>query len=254
MQITVTFKKDRIRLPIATFAVVQGLLYQAMNEDPQFATRMHEAGRCAEGRQFKLFSFSELKGVYRIEGHSITFLSEARMTVRSIDPYLIQLLFAYFSSHKAVELGAQMVEVDGVRLEDPHIYDSEILVRTLSPVTVYRTEENGHTTYFSPKDPAFYSGIINNARRKWISWYGTEEGFALQITPAPDMREKKCATRFKETFISGWHGRFVLQAPPRVLNFLYQTGLGSKNSQGFGMIEYISEKQARDLQTGGGCV
>lgn len=242
MQIIVTFQKERLPLPISTCAVVQGLLYRAMAEDPRYSLQVHEAGRSAEGRQFKLFSFSELKGTYQIEGRTIIFLSEARLTVRSADPYLIQLLFAYFNSNKVVTLGNQEVQVGSVLLGDPHIYDSEICVYTLSPITVYHTEENGHTTYFSPRDPEFYSGIIRNARRKWISWHGTEEGFSLEIAPAPGMHEKKCATRFKETFITAWHGRFLLQASPQVLDFFYQTGLGSKNSQGFGMFELLSAK------------
>lgn len=237
MQIFVTLKKDEIALPIATFSTVQGLLYRAMAQDPRYSHQVHETGKQAEGRQFKLFSFSELKGSYRIEGRTIIFLSEVSLTVRSADPYLIQLLFSYFSSRKTVMLGDQEVQVGTVNLDDPHIYGQQILVRTLSPITVYRTEQSGYTTYFSPRDPEFYHGIVANARRKWLSHFGTEAGFDLNIEPAPDLREKKCATRFKETFITAWHGHFILKAPAQVLDFLYRTGLGSKNSQGFGMIE-----------------
>ena len=247
MQIDITFQKDRIELPIATASVVQGLLYKAMEEDPQYSLQLHEVGREGEGRQFKLFNFSQLKGNYQIEGHTIVFLPQARLTVRSADPYLIQLLLAYFNRHKTVQLSNQQVAVREVTLSDPHIYDTQVCVYTLSPITVYRTEQNGHTTYFSPDDPEFYSGIVSNARRKWISYYGDDTGFALQIEPAPGMRAKKCATRFKETFITGWHGRFVLKAPLPVLNFLYQTGLGSKNSQGFGMFEPASENKNHSI-------
>jgi len=250
MQIVVTFKKDRLALPIATSPVVQGLLYRAMAEDPQYSRQVHETGQEAEGRQFKLFTFSELKGNYQIEGSSIVFLSEAQLTVRSADPYLIQLIFAYFNSHKTVILGDQQVEVGSVFLSDPHIYDTEIQVYTLSPIAVYRTEQGGHTTYFSPDDPAFYNGIVSNARRKWLSRYGSDEGFALEVLPVPGQQAKKRATRFKETFITGWHGRFILKAPLPVLNFLYQTGLGSKNSQGFGMFA-LQNKTAAVLRNGG---
>ena len=59
----------------------------------------------------------------------------------------------------------------------------------------------------------------------------------MRVSPAEGARFIKRATRFKTTFITAWHGRFVLEAPPRVLELLYDTGLGSKNSQGFGMFE-----------------
>ena len=243
MEITVTFRKDRINLPIATFSVVQGLLYRAMEEDPQYSLQVHENGRTVQGRKYKLFNFSELKGTYRIEGYTICFLSEATLTVRAMDPRLIHLLFSYFNSHRRVTLGAQEVEVGKVILDDLRIFAPSITVRTLSPITVYRTEENGHTTYFSPEDPEFYKGIQINAHRKWCSYYGSAEGFSLEIRPLAGMRSRKCATRFKDTFITAWHGSFVLTAPPGVLDFLYQTGLGSKNSQGFGMIRLIDPKQ-----------
>lgn len=235
MQIVITFQKEQLQLPIATFSVVQGLLYRAMAEDPRYSQQIHETGKQAEGRQFKLFNFSELKGSYRIEGHTIVFLSQAQLTVRSIDAYLIQLLFSYFNTHPTVMLADQQVQVGSVILSDPHIYESEICVHTLSPITVYRTEADGHTTYFSPDDPEFYNAILINARRKWLSFYGDDSAFSLEIAPVAGMRAKKCATRFKQTFITGWHGKFLLKAPPQVLNFMYQIGLGSKNSQGFGM-------------------
>ena len=39
--------------------------------------------------------------------------------------------------------------------------------------------------------------------------------------------------------ISGWYGEYYLVGKRKYLDFLYQTGLGSKNSQGFGMFDVI---------------
>lgn len=239
MQLDITFKKDRISLPIATAATIQGLLYRALREDENYSSFMHDKGNSFGGRKYKLFSFSELQGRYEIQGKNIVFIETAKLSVRAADTYYIQLLFTYFTKNRSISLGTETVEVADMQLRDNHIFANTISVRTLSPITVYITEEDGHTVHFTPEDKRFYDGIVDNARRKWISHTGSGDGFALEIVPKDSARFKKCATRFKETFINAWHGTFILSGPPQVLDFLYHTGLGSKNSQGFGMFEVI---------------
>ena len=47
----------------------------------------------------------------------------------------------------------------------------------------------------------------------------------------------KFVTRYKNFYISGWFSEYRLEGNRKHLDFLYQAGLGSKNSQGFGMYE-----------------
>jgi len=47
---------------------------------------------------------------------------------------------------------------------------------------------------------------------------------------------------FKDTVIKGWMGIYKLKSHPKILKLAYDTGLGSKNSQGFGMWEVIDYK------------
>ncbi len=237
MQLDILFKKDMIRLPICTNATVQGLLYHAMAEDERYSSYIHNSGKVYNGRNFKLFTFSELKGDYEIENKNIIFLSQARLSVRSADAYLIQLLFSYFSNNRCVSLASETVEIADLNLNDKHIFDDEITVYTVSPITVYVTEEDGYTKYFTPYEQRFYNSIISNAKHKWRSCFGDDSDFHLEIIPVENCKFKKRATRFKDTFITAWHGDFVLKGTPKVIDFLYQTGLGSKNSQGFGMFE-----------------
>lgn len=241
MQLHITLHGENIRLPIATGETLQGLLYRALRSDSKYADFMHNVGLQADGRAFKLFHFSEPHGVYRTEKDAdgqywIVFPSELQLEVRSVHPRFIQLVYEYFSQNTLIRLGNNTVTVAEQRLEDTHIFAESIVVRTLSPITVYRTEENGHTTYFSPETPAFYAAIVANARRKWISNGNDEQAFAFEIAPTGNQHFKRRCTRFKHTLITAYHGEFTLRGNPAVLDFLYHTGLGAKNSQGFGMI------------------
>ena len=51
----------------------------------------------------------------------------------------------------------------------------------------------------------------------------------------------KCVTKFKGILVNAWNCRLYIQGSPEYLTFIYNVGLGSKNSQGFGMINVIEE-------------
>ncbi|MBQ8000284.1 MAG: CRISPR-associated endoribonuclease Cas6 [Ruminococcus sp.] len=240
MQLVITLASDnRITLPIASNAVVQGLIYNALRGDSAFSYNLHEKGKEASGRNYKLFNFSEIKGRYDIEGKTIIYSSPISITIRSAQDYVIQLLMTNFTVGKELMLHNNFVRVTDVRLSNDTIYSECVRIKTLSPITVYITEDNGHTVYYSPKDREFCEGIVRNARRKYTAHFGSDEGFSLEVTPCEHARFIKRATRFKDTFITAWHGEFVLKGSAKTLNFLYNTGLGSKNSQGFGMFSVI---------------
>ena len=42
-----------------------------------------------------------------------------------------------------------------------------------------------------------------------------------------------------EYYLTGWEGDFLLDGDPETLCLLYQTGLGDRNSQGFGMFRML---------------
>lgn len=237
MQLDIFLTGDEIRLPISTSATIQGIIYNALKTDEKYSAYLHNSGKILNGRKYKLFTFSDIQGNYVIEGSEIVFRDGARFSVRSADAYLIQLLLSYFTEHRCIDVAGSKAEIKNLRLTDEHIFDNEITVRTLSPVTVYITETDGHTIYYSPEEKEFYNAIVTNARRKWISNFGSEENFKLAVSPVENCHFKKRVTKFKETVITAWHGEFILKGPPKVLNFLYDTGIGSKNSQGFGMFE-----------------
>ena len=46
-------------------------------------------------------------------------------------------------------------------------------------------------------------------------------------------------TKYQGNYITAWYGKYLISGKRKYLDFLYQAGLGSKNSQGFGMFEII---------------
>lgn len=239
MQLQITLSGNKICLPMANSRIIQGLIYKALSENKDYSTGLHEHGYVFKQRKFKLFSFSELRGKYKVVGKEICFEDKVCLEIRSVDSYMIQMLYTYFLQNNTLYLGNNQVNIENLAIDNKMIFCDNIKVKTLSPITVYSTTNDGHTTYFSPEEEEFYDSIISNAKRKKISYCSETSDFDFSIAPTENTAYVKRVTKFKETIIIAWHGEFFLKGNIDVLNFLYNTGLGSKNSQGFGMFEII---------------
>ena len=241
MQLKLTLSGDNIRLPLAYSSTVQGFIYKALTEDSSFAYNLHENGYKIDKRKFKLFTFGEPRGKYDVVEKQLVFKDKIHLEIRSADDYMIQLMYSCFLKKGMHKLGENELSAQQITLNNKMIFTNSIKVKTLSPITVYTTEDDGHTRYFSPTDEEFYAAITNNAKRKWDSFSSDAAKFDFSIVPCENNWAVKRVTRFKDTFITAWHSEFYLKGNIEILNFLYNVGLGSKNSQGFGMFELIEQ-------------
>lgn len=228
-----------MRRAFTLLRAIQGMLYHALEQDKQYQEFLHNQGYSDGIRQFKAFTFSNLQGQYTVADGQMTFRGPVKLEIRSADPYFIQLLLRHFDTGAACHLLRNELTVLDCRLDDRHVLGDCIDIQMLSPAVVYRTEDI-KTVYFSPADPEFYSMIATNAARKWESVYGYPLPGSLTVEPLYSEKGfRKMVTRFKQTYITGWKGSFRLCGCAPMLDLLYQTGLGAKNSQGFGMFEVL---------------
>jgi CRISPR-associated endoribonuclease Cas6 len=225
--------------------IIQGFLYRVM-EDREFGYFLHEEGYHHGKRVFKLFTYSRLSGDFRTDSakKTITFHGEIRLQIGSVIPKFIQEIGKSLLKAQTLQWNGQNVEIVEIGYREPEIHDSVCKIRMISPITVYSTyesEEGKKTTqYFDPDDPAFAHLIRENLRKKYEAYYGrTMDGTfairALQVKPSD-----KVITRFKDFLISAWNGIYEITGTPEILRFAYGTGLGGRNSQGFGMFDIIA--------------
>ena len=88
----------------------------------------------------------------------------------------------------------------------------------------------------------FYQLLEDNFMRKYQACYGVTPESAVEVLPVKIGEKDKYVTKYKSAYLSGWKGIYRMKGKRKYINFLYQTGLGSKNSQGFGMFEIISQE------------
>ncbi|MCS7299572.1 MAG: CRISPR-associated endoribonuclease Cas6, partial [Spirochaetia bacterium] len=145
---------------------------------------------------------------------------------------IIDTLSAEVLKIKQVKIGNNQVMVESV---DFNIIkpSNEVDVKTVSPITVHIPEENKNR-YLSPYDERFFEFLKSNLNRKFMANFGYSSDDVLIIPLSK--RWKKVVTFFKNTPVVGWEGRLLLKGEEKMIGLALSTGLGSKNSQGFGMI------------------
>lgn len=237
MQLTLTFRCRDASLPLAHKYPVQSLIYHILSQDPGFSAQLHDGGFSAGNRRFKLFTFGDLTGNYRIENGTICFRDFISLEVRSPEPAFLETLEKCARTGQTYTLNGNALTLIALRRDARTVTQNQIRVQTLSPVTAHTTLADGTTRYFSPEEPEFLQALVGNAYRKLMSFGQPIPAGSLFILPQGSF--KKVVTTYKGTYITAWKGEFLLKGNPELLTFLQDTGLGAKNSQGFGMFRVL---------------
>lgn len=240
MQLNVTIKLGRpLVLPINYQHILQAVIYNSLSRRNEYSTFVHDKGYAYEKRKFRMFTFSELEGKYEIREWKIIFRNSVRFEIRSPEVLFIQNLAQSFRE-TGIRFGENWYKDVAAEISDDAIEEEEIYIRMKTPICVYSTDLDTKKTYFyAPDEVMFYQMIIDNFVRKYQACYGVEPDEEIEIVPVEITGRDKFVTKYKNFYISGWRGVYRLSGKRKYLDFLYQTGLGSKNSQGFGMFEVI---------------
>ena len=243
MRIEIEFAGDdgkEIALPIHYNYHIQSFLYRHIS--PELGKFLHDSGFILEKRKFKMFTFSRIVGKYRIMGNKIAFYPPVYLTISSpLDRFISELGNAMLKENE-LELVGNRIHVESIRvLPEPEIKD-ELKIKMLSPIVTYSTltkrDGKKKTYYYAPYEEEFADMIDKNLRKKYEALY-KKKPRARKLKIQPIGRPKERVLKYRGTIIKGWTGTFVLNGNRKILKLAYYTGLGSKNSQGFGMFEVV---------------
>ena len=233
-------------LPLAYHYIIQSALYDLMKEPDRKDSYYHDRGHNYGKRIYRMFTFGLLHGQYRIKNGNIAFYDMVELEVRSQDMHLIYLLYENIVSY-GIRFGKDIYhEVELCRFNRSLETDC-VNIKMDSPICVYQTDkECKKTFYLEPSDIKFSEYVNENFKRKYAAAYGNMPDTAIKLEVVNCKPEDKYVTRYKGIYISGWKGMYRLYGKRKYLDFLYNTGLGSKNSQGFGMFNVIN---VEDIQS-----
>ena len=239
MQLHVVIQLNKpITLPVNYNNILQGVIYKALSaEDPEYARTLHDAGSVFGERRFKPFTFGKLEGKASVKDKRITFYENISWEIRSSEVKLISILLLQFKS-KGITLLSNHLKCTNASVTDVTIGERKIQIQALSPIVAYSTLEDGYTYYYTPEERGFYEITKLNALKRYAAI--TQDDTAdIEFRPVSVKQSDKVVTRYRGIILSGWRGRYELEGEPKLLDLLYQTGLGSKNAQGFGMFDVV---------------
>ena len=208
---------------------------------PDFSGFIHDYEICFNGRGYKPFVYSDLLGKCAFLEDSIVFEKEVYFAVRSLDPYIISILRDGFQKH--CKIGRCTYKNIETEVSNPCIEQEEILIKMTSPICLRSTLPEEGEVFYSPDQDEFYFQMNQNFIRRYQACCGPDPEAGVQMEAYEVSESDKCETYYikkdKKTYIESWYGVYKLRGQRKYLDFLFQTGLGSKTAQGFGMFEIL---------------
>ncbi|NLY18305.1 MAG: CRISPR-associated endoribonuclease Cas6 [Clostridiaceae bacterium] len=229
--------KEDIILTVDYNYHIQSFIYKNISND--MADFLHQKGYCYNERNFKLFTYSKLFGKCTFDKDNKTFCFKPPVTLYISSP--VDNFIVSFANHiltnNDIYISKNRLEVESIEMERDKP-EKEIYVKTLSPIVVYSTLFDAaggkYTCYFMPGEAKFKSLIQENLRKKTIAFGLDPQDGILNIEPIGRIEQK--IITYKGFIIKGSEGKFKLKANENLINMALNSGLGSKNSQGFGCI------------------
>ena len=223
---------------------------------PGFSKFLHDRGFIADGKQFRLFTFSSLRGkVLERNSFGLLLQSPLELQCSSPVPEFVRAVAEGALQVGLLRVGEIELPVGQVEtLPDPE-FSSYMFFRPLSPITVStgRIDADGkmRATYLSPETPDFFEHLKNNLIRKYEALNkkppeNPEVKFKLASDIMPENRRLSKLIDIKGIKVRGWLVPVEAEGNPELLRLAYETGLGEKNSAGFGMVEVVESNQKEE--------
>ena len=167
MQLRISHKLHTpLELPLGYHHIQQSIIYCSLEDEYKYSTKLHDEGYSFRERTYRMFTFSQIQGKYKINGGRITFFDSVSFEVRSPEVTLIKLLKQNIEQRGINYIGQHYDDVS-CEIDDFTIIDNSMCVRMVSPICIYSTMEDNTTYYYRPDEEDFYHLINENAQRKY---------------------------------------------------------------------------------------
>lgn len=235
MRLKVVLGSEHLSLPINYQHILQGLIYSAFDQK-KYGAFIHDKGYQLDNKKFKFFVFSNLFGDYKVENNIINFDGDVYFYVSSYNLDFINKLYEYLRNNPHLSLSRNKVEVKDIEVLNLDYFDDYKIVtlHALSPIVAYITRDK-YVNYFKPSSDLFEQLCINNLDDKNMALDNPFDEIYFKILNVSN--EKKRLVNFKNSFYVSYLCDIKVKVNYYALKLIYDTGLSSKGSAGFGMME-----------------
>lgn len=188
----------------------------------------------------KQYTFSTYYKQQKIENDKIILKDKnLELNISTSDYETGIILYNSFNKqkHKKYPLNSNSMTLENITMtKEKEITTDKIIVKFQSPLCV-RERENNKDYYYSYENDKFEEILkINIKEQLKITNIPTEKVDTFTIKP---INAKKILIKFYEKCIECSTGTFEISGNKELLKYLYQSGIGSKHSAGFGMFQIL---------------
>jgi len=242
LRLFINLGNQPLELPIAHHHILASVYYDLMGPKESV---IHDEGARFGKREYRLFTFGPISGRYTVDKarKRICFHGQIEMEFRAWNADIVTAV-ANNALTRGVTFGKTTYTSVRCELQNRRITNDDIEIEMISPICVRKTntvcmrntfQKKCKTTYYRPQMGQFAKAVQENSARKYAAAGGqnTQQTILFEVISAGI--GDKYLTRYKDITIEAYKGTYRLHGTPEQLTFLYNVGLGEKNSQGFGM-------------------
>ena len=242
-------------LPINYQYEQSGAIYRILaSADEAYASWLHDNGfRLDNGKTFKLFTYSRFKiDKYKIlhKEERLQILSDTiewqlgflpeKSTEKFIQGVFQDQVFEIGDTKSVVQFIVRSVEA----MPEPD-YSERMVFATMSPLCLKLRRSDGKVNYLSPTDAHSPFLLFNGLFDKYKLFYGKDCPYVFSEckmkvldTPKSALIKVKAGMP-EETRVRGFMCKLEITAPVELMQLMYEGGVGSLNSQGFGCLSVV---------------
>jgi len=216
--------------------------------DKEYASWLHNNGFQTDNKQFKFFNYSPfiISSYERIDNRLLIYSDTVEWYITFLPDKSTESFIRGIFTDRVFQIGDKkskvQFKVQSIEALPPVTYRPEMTFQTLSPICIARKEESGRTTYLPPTDPYAKQSILYSLMEKYKIYYNkpyagdiTAYDFKVLNQPKEKLITIKAGTP-DEIKVKGYNCLFKINLPEELMSVLYETGIGIKGSQGFGMV------------------
>ena len=222
-------------MPINYQHALSSALYGFIRDaNPDLSSSLHHS------QDFKFFNFSNLK-IPRpaLKGSEIQLRNGTHVLFNFSSPagdILEATVTGMLSGGKMRLLDADFT-IEKIEIMETPDFSPLARFRTLSPIYIDMAKDGGKRWDLLPTDPQWERRIIENSRKKYAHYFGKDYRGEIEIGAVKWFKSKRM--EIGREWWRAANAEFALKAEPEMLRFLWDAGIGRKNSQGFGCLQYL---------------
>src|SRR5690625_1440450 len=184
-------------VPVNYQHLLQAFVYSILPDD--VAQFLHDQGYVLGEKQFKAFTFSQLRGNPRFNRRfkTLEFQDEFSFSISSVLPEVIEKSAEQLLLQDDLSLHGTKLEIASLEFDELSVDSKRIVVEALSPITIHETftSRTGRkiTHYFTPFDQVFGVLLEQNFAGKYQAVTGKE----LPDASVLDVKRKRVSERDK---------------------------------------------------------